>query len=335
MRTHDVIQGSDEWHKLRSDYRRTASTASIMMNLHHTTTRAEHIRMTATGTEKEFSDWAQRNLLDKGHAIEAPARQIAESIIGEDLFPATATSDDGYLLASFDGITMDESVVWECKLWNEAKAAAVRDGRVPESDYWQVVQQLVVSGAEKCLYMVTDGTPEKTVYCWMKLDPADRDRLIAGWRQFDADLANYQHVEVLPPPTVAPIENLPALFVALVGEVKKTNMVEWHLAVKTRIAAINENLRTDEDFVRAKKTVSFLEDGEKQLAAAKEAALAQTASIAELFAAVDSLSAEMRTKRLALDKLVKAKEISIRAGIASEGKAKIADPINALNKRLG
>jgi predicted phage-related endonuclease len=46
--------------------------------------------------------------------------------------------------------------------------------------------------------------------------------------------------------------------------------------------------------------------GEKRLALVKSQALAQTASIDELFRTIDALKEEMRSKRLTLDKLVKA-----------------------------
>ena len=118
MKVHNVTQGGDEWLALRAGYF-TASEASAMMGASKKVSRSELLRMKATGDEQEFSRWVQENLLDKGHEIEALARPIAEKIIGEELYPATAIDDDGYLLASYDGLDMMEAACWECKWWEQ------------------------------------------------------------------------------------------------------------------------------------------------------------------------------------------------------------------------
>jgi hypothetical protein len=74
---------------------------------------------------------------------------------------------------------------------------------------------------------------------------------------------------------------------------------------------------------------------EDRLAAAKQHALSQTASIDELFRTIDDISAEARRVRLELDKLVKARKDSIRAEIVADGRNAMADHIAALNKRIG
>ena len=92
MKIHNLIQGSPEWNALRAQHN-TASEASAMMGASKKTTRSELLRLKATGSEKEFSEWVQKNLLDKGHEIEAKALPIAEDIIGGELFPVTGTAD--------------------------------------------------------------------------------------------------------------------------------------------------------------------------------------------------------------------------------------------------
>ncbi|RBL65385.1 hypothetical protein C3E98_043275, partial [Pseudomonas sp. MWU13-2625] len=124
MKTLDLIQGSPEWLAARA-IRFTASEAAAMLGLSDKVKRSELLHMKATGSEREFSEWVQRNLLDKGHEVEALARPIAEGIVGEDLYPATGVEDvEGLpLLASFDGITMLEDECWENKMWNAGLAA--------------------------------------------------------------------------------------------------------------------------------------------------------------------------------------------------------------------
>ncbi|MEQ5821315.1 YqaJ viral recombinase family protein [Halomonas sp. SCS19] len=314
MKIIDLVQGSDEWCAYRSRYF-TASEASIMMACSKNVKRNELLHMKATGSEQEFSAWFQKNVLEKGHRIEAAARPIAERIVGEELYPVTAVSDDGTLLASFDGITMLEDVGWECKQWNASKAEEVRAGEVPQEDYWQVVQQLVVSGADKWLYMVTDGTEENTVSTWVALDDFHASQLVAGWEQFSADLEAYQPTEQTVAPQGEAPEALPALKINLTGAVQASNLPDFKARAMGMIEGIRTKLTTDQHFADAAETVKFLQKGEKQLEASKKAALEQTASISELFSTIDELRETMRQKRLHLDKLVKAEKENRRLEI--------------------
>lgn len=316
----DMAQGSDQWLAARREFD-TASEASIMMACSKNVSRNELLHMKTTGTDREFGEWFQKNILDKGHEVESLARPIAEDIVGEDLFPVTATDDDGWLLASYDGITMLEDICWECKQWNEEKAADVREKRVPECDKWQVVQQLRVSGAEKCLYMVTDGTKERTVYVWVTLSKEDSRLLAAGWKQFDEDRKNYQHVEYAPKPEGKAPEALPALRIELTGMVKASNLQEFRDTALAAINKVSTDLQTDEDFASAEKGVKWCKDVETRLAAAKDHALSQTQTIDELFKTIDSISAEARQKRLDLERLVKSRKETIRTEILQKSKA--------------
>ena len=327
-------QGTEEWKSIRAKHF-TASEASAMMGASKNTSRSELLRMKATGTEKEFSDWVQKNLLDEGHRIEALARPIAEQIIGEDLYPITATDDEGYLLASFDGVTLMEDIIWEGKSWNEAKAESVRSGVVPEDDYWQVIQQLAVSVADKCLYMVTDGTIERTVYTWISLVDSDVPNLMASWKQFSEDLDNYQHVETVPEPEGEAPESLPALHIELTGMVTASNLVVFKETAMAVIGSVCTDLQTDSDFASAELGIKWCKDVESRLGAAKDHALSQTASIDELFRTLDTIKAEARTKRLSLEKLVKSRKQSIRGEILQAGKTALTEHVAALNKRIG
>lgn len=327
-------QGSPEWLAARARHF-TASEAPAMMGASKNVTRNELLHIKATGTEREISDWVQKHLFDKGHEIEALARTIAEAIIGEELYPVTATDDEGWLLASFDGITMTEDACWECKSWNEAKAAEVRDGRCPEEDRWQVVQQLVVSGARRCLYMVSDGTEERTVHTWVTLGPDDSKRLVAGWNQFRQDWESYVPPEVVPEAVGKTPETLPALRIEVTGMVTASNLDTFKAHALAVFGSINRELSTDQDFADAERTVKWCADVESRLAAAKSHALSQTASIDELFRTVDDISAEARRVRLELDKLVKARKEEVRREIVAGGKQALDAHVAALNKRLG
>ena len=321
MKILNLVQGSPEWLAARAQHN-TASEAPMMMDASPYTSRAELLRRKATGDELEVSGQLQA-VFDRGHAAEAAARPIAEDIIGDELYPVTGLCEDTGLLASFDGLTMDESICWECKLWNEDKAGEVRGGSVPAGDFWQVAQQLLVSGAERCLYMVTDGTPEKSVHCWV-----DRSDLVAAsrfevlldhWAQFDADLAAYVPQEVVVEPIGRAPDALPALRVEVTGMVTASNLDAFKEHALAVFAGINRELKTDDDFANADKTVKWCGEVEKKLEGAKEQALAQTSDIDALFRTIDAVKEEARSVRLELDKLVKARKQSLRAEIINGG----------------
>ena len=183
-----VTQGSPEWLAARAKCL-TASEAPAMMGVSSYMTRSELLHIKATGITPEIDDATQRRF-DIGHTAEALARPNAEKIIGEPLFPIVATDDSGKYLASMDGATMLCDVGFEHKLWNEGLAAQVAAGTVPESHRWQLVQQCMVLGFNKILFMVSDGTEEKSAHCWFSPEPGDFDRLLAGWgRQTQAMVA--------------------------------------------------------------------------------------------------------------------------------------------------
>lgn len=327
---HDLAQGSDEWHQFRLEHF-GASEAAAMLGMSSKTTRTELLRMKHTGLAKEFSAWVQEKILDRGHEVEAMARPIVESLIGQDLYPATYSI--GKLSASCDGLTMDGDFAFEHKQWNTELAAALDSGTLPDEYMPQCQQVLLVTGAERLIFVCSDGSREKFRYLWVDPDAAWQQRIVAGWTQFNQDLENYQHVEVAATPVAASIDDLPALTVQLVGQVTSSNLAQWQGVVAARIQAINTDLQTDQDFADAEKMVKFLESGEKKLELVKEQSLAQTSSIDELFRAIDSIKGEMRSKRLELDKIVTNRKASIRAEIERRGHDALAEHITTLQDR--
>jgi putative phage-type endonuclease len=337
----DAAQGSQQWLDIRAKHF-TASEAPAMMGASKYTTRSELLRQKATGITEEVDAGKQR-LFDRGHAAEAAARPIVEDILGCVLAPLTGSNDhEGLpLLASFDGFEVSDDFIsigtkaWESKLWNATLADAIRAGQLEPHYYWQLEQQLLVSGAEKVYFTTSDGTPENTVGMWYASVPERRAQLIAGWKQFSEDLANHKHVETAPAPVAATIEALPALFVQVEGKVLATNLDAFKAAAQTFIDGIKTELVNDQDFADADKMVKFLKDGEERLALAKSQALAQTFSIDELFRTVDAIGEQMRTKRLALGKLVEAEKSSRKAGIVTDAMHALIEHVTKLNQRIG
>ncbi|WP_145542549.1 YqaJ viral recombinase family protein [Yersinia mollaretii] len=332
MQIINVQQGTPEWHALRSRHF-TASEAPVMMAASSKMRRDELLNMKATGSEREISDWVQTNLFDKGHAQEATARVIVESIIGTELFPATAI-DDGYLLASFDGMTMMEDLLFEHKMWNATLAQAVKNKELPPEYYWQLEQQLLVSESEKVIFVVSDGTEDNFVWMEYLPVPGRREALLAGWQQFEQDLNSYTAPEIKDIPQGKALMRLPALLVEIEGAVKESNLTVYQNQALAFIQSINTHLVTDQDFADAEETVKFCEKAEKELDLIKQQALSKTEQIDLLFRTIDTLRDEMRNKRLDLSKLVKLRKEAIRLEILNKAKTALAEHITNINKQL-
>lgn len=337
MRIVNLQQGTPEW----LAHRRTthnASDAPAMMGLSPYVTRTALVRRVATGIEPEV-DSATQARFDRGHAVEPALRALAESIIGEDLFPVTATTDDGYLGASFDGVTLDESTIFEGKQFNAAKVADVQNGVIPQGDYWQIVQQFAVcTSAERCLYLVGDGGKD-TARLWIDRAQVEDQipKLIAAWRQFDADVAAYEpEVDAPAAPAVGQAPDaLPTLSVVARGMVEHSNHREFRDRALAAIAAVNRDLQTDEDFATAELTVKAFRRGEEMLEATRQQILGQMADVNDVMQTIDQVQEELRRTRLDLDKLVTREKENRKAEIVRAGVESVRQHYAAINSTLG
>lgn len=330
MEVLDLIQGTPEWLDVRAQHF-TASEAPAMMGASPYKTRADLLREKATGVRSEPNAATQR-LFDRGHAAEAAARPLAETILGDDLYPVTGRS--GRYLASLDGCTLDGSVIWEHKLYNQALAASVACADVPDHIAWQVEHQLMVSGADRAMLSVSNGTEDTHTWTEYRSRPERRAALIAGWEQFEMDLAMHTPEAIDSTPAAPVQERLPVLVIDIAGDVRSSNLATFSDAAIARIQSINTDLQTDEDFAEAESVVTFLSKAEKEIDAAKARALSQTENIDALFRAVDALRETMRSKRLELDKLVKARKVSIRAEIIEAGAVRVREHLANLNATI-
>ena len=328
---HDLEQGSDAWHQFRANHF-GASEAAAAMGISPYMTRTELLTMKKSGIAKEFSDFVQSRVLDKGHKIEALARPIVEARIGEDLYPLTCSR--GNLSASCDGLTIDDSIGFECKQYSKELFESVCNGIVPEHHLPQVQQCLYVTGASKWIFTVSDGTEENTRSVDVFPDPEYIDTIIKGWAQFEKDLAAFVPVVHAEKPKAEPVKALPALSIQIKGEVSLSNLPRFKEAADAFVAQIRTDLETDQDFADAEANVKFLDEAEKSLELAKKNALAETASIDDLMKTIDHIKDSMRSKRLNLEKLVKSKKEQIKSEIVTKGQDALAAHINALNAEI-
>jgi putative phage-type endonuclease len=347
VKIRDLIQGSPEWLAYRATHF-NASDAPAMMGVSPYKTRAELLRELHTGVAAEV-DAGQQKRFDNGHRAEALARPLAEQIVGEDLYPVTGS--EGRLSASFDGLTMAETLAFEHKALNaELKAAfdaswAARAedpeaGRfLPIHHRIQMEQQLHISGAESILFMASEWTADGELveerHCWYYPDAELRAQILRGWDQFAADLAAYTL-----PPSAAPTpvgkapDLLPALRIEVTGAVTASNLAEFKATALATIRAVNRTLKTDQDFADADKAVKWCADVESRLKAAKEHALSQTADIEALFRALDEIGAEAKTVRLGLDKLVTRRKTEVREEAVAKARRALDEHVASLNAEI-
>ncbi|MBA6090063.1 YqaJ viral recombinase family protein [Pseudomonas monteilii] len=331
MQVHNVQQGTPEWHALRSSYF-TASEAPAMMGASKYQTRNDLLALKKTGIVPDVTP-QQQAIFDRGHATEELARPLVEEMIGEELYPIVGTS--GNLLASMDGATMLGDTLFEHKLWNATLATAVLAGELEPHYYWQLEQQLLVSGAERVIFVCSDGTRDNFVHMEYRPVAGRREQLVAAWAQFEEDLGAFEVKEAKIEVIGAAPDQLPALRIEVTGMVTASNLDAFKSHALEVFSNINTELKTDQDFADAEKTVKWCVEVEDKLKAAKEHALSQTESIDALFKAIDDIAAEARRKRLELDKLVKSRKDSIRTEIVMDSAKALQDHIDQIDATLG
>lgn len=256
MKIHNLKQGTPEWHQHRANTF-NASDAPAMMGVSKHKKREELLHEMATGEIKEVSDFVQYRIFDKvGHGSENNARPLAEMRIGDDLSPVTGTTDDYGLArplgASFDGITMDYSICFEHKSMNDLIRRTDTIDELPLMYWVQMEQQLMVSGAEKCLFMATKWKGEELLESkefWYESNTKLRLDIIAGWKQFTIDLAAYVPPVVVVEAVAEPVKDLPAVVYEMNG-MSLTSNIEKVVkpAVLAQIAKYERKPETDQDF---------------------------------------------------------------------------------------
>lgn len=339
MITLNLIQGDAAWHAHRATHH-NASDAPAMMGCSPYKTRTQLLDELAGKATTDIDAGLQKRF-DDGHAFEALARPLAEQIIGEELFPCVG--EDGKLSASFDGLTLMYDTAFEHKSLNDELRQSLREGveygeDLPLHYCVQMEQQCMVSGSERVLFMASKWEGETLIeerHCWYTPNAELRAKIVAGWAQLERDLANHKPAAAEAEAIGRAPDALPALRIELTGLVTASNLSEFRDHAIAVFRGISTDLQTDQDFADADKTVKWCGDIEDRLKAAKDHALSQTQTIDELFRAIDSISAEARSKRLELEKLVKARKEAVRAEIAYAGRDAITDHYTTINATLG
>jgi predicted phage-related endonuclease len=330
--THDLQQGSDAWHQFRLEHF-GASEAAAMLGLSKKVTRTELLRMKKTGTAKEFSDWVQKNILDYGHEVEAMARPFIEHMFHIDLYPVTCS--DGKLSASCDGLTLLEDIAFEHKQWNETLAANVREDILPDEYMPQCQQIMMVTGAGRVIFTVSDGTEGNMEHMEVFPDQEWFDRIRAGWNQFEKDLAEYVPVAHTEKPVPDAVMQLPALSIQTSGAISIiSNLDVFGTKLTEFIEKLDLEPTDDQGFANAENAVKTLQKAQDALEAAEASALAQASSVDEMRRTVALYADTARKTRLMLEKMVKTRKEQIKTEIVSKAKTAFAGHVSALETEI-
>jgi putative phage-type endonuclease len=333
METVTLAQGSPDWLAHRARHF-NASDAPAMLGVSPHKTRRQLLAEVQTGITPEVDAATQRRF-NNGHRLEALARPLAETIVGEPLYPVTGKN--GRYSASFDGLTLGEETAFEHKCLNaELRAVFAAGADLPLHYRVQMEHQLLVSGADRVLFMASDwdhdGNLIEEFHRFVAPDSALRQTIVDGWERFAADLEQFEPAPAAPAAPVgeAP-ETLPALRIEVEGTVIASNLVAFRETAIAAIRTVNRELSTDQHFADAELSVKWCREVETRIEAAKAHALSQTASIDELFRTLDDIAAESRRVRLDLERLVKARKDELRNGIVLDAQRALAKHVATLS----
>lgn len=199
MKPVNIQQNTPEWHEWRANVY-GASDCAAMLGISPYKTREALIREKATGEKEAVNDYIQA-VFDAGHEAESAIMPHLEERIGEPLIAHCGVYDGTLIAASFDGMTFGGDLIVEHKLLRDSDASRKRFtmaqlGELQAHDMAQVQQQLMVSGADKCLFVVSDGTPENIAIAEVLPDKDWFERIEKGWQQFAQEVEAYQCITI-------------------------------------------------------------------------------------------------------------------------------------------
>lgn len=345
MKTLNLIQGDANWHAHRATSK-NASDAPAMLGCSEYKTRSELLHEAFTGIRPEATPDLQRRF-DDGHAIEEAQLPGAEEVIGEQLYPVVGCERFGdiELSASFDGLTLLEDTAYECKTLNEKLRAALPapgpDGNdaaaLPKMYRAQMEQQLMVCGGDRVLFTAAtkDGTDVRR--CWYSSDPALRAEILAGWKQFDADLKTYVPAAAVEKVVAEPVEALPAPVVQVTGQIALQDNFK---VFEQRLRDFLENKlirkpTTDQDFADLDGQIKAMKSARESLKAAEAQMLAQVQPVDQAKKTKDMLDKLLQQNVKMAEDMLTAEKDRRKGEIVAGGVAALKAHIEALNTRLG
>ena len=333
-------QGTTEWLEARKGRCNASDLARAMGIDPNGRSRNSLIKAMATGIDEEFSDYVQERVINPGHAIEAQARVIVERRMKVELYPTVIAGEtEGITLgASLDGLTDDTFgplIDFECKRRNAELWASMLRGVIPREYHPQMEQGLWLSGADECIFAVSDATEEGTICATYRSNPELRAKIVPTWKQVLLDVAAY-----VPAPIAAEVignepGTLPAVFVQVEGRVVAGDMLAHRAMVSDWVKRLPARFETDQDFSDGVAAVKACEKAEGDLKALAQQVRGQMATVDEVFRLIEDATKEISTARLRIDKSVKAEKDRKRLDEVTRGRNSFAAHWRELNERVG
>jgi hypothetical protein len=174
--------------------------------------------------------------------------------------------------------------------------------------------------------------------CWYEPDLALRAEIIAGWKQFDADLAAYVPPAAAGPALVAaPVQALPAVTVQVAGEIAiKDNFRAFETALRDFLEhRLIREPKTDQQFADLEVQIKAMKGAEAALESAEAQMLAQIEPVSTAKATKDLLHKLVRDNRLMAEKLLASEKERRRGEIVAGGITALREHVAALTQRLG
>jgi putative phage-type endonuclease len=194
----DLTQGSNGWALWRAQGI-GSSDAPAIMGVSPWSTALQLFELKTGKREPQATNAA----MQRGSDLELYARREFEFEHGGDFPPACLIHPDyPFLGASLDGWNPEQSTVVEIKCPGRADLELARNGKVPPKYLPQVMHLLLVSGADRCLYVTYDqdaGCISLTVERDEPYIALLLEKEIAFWRCVETDTP--------PDPTEADVEH--------------------------------------------------------------------------------------------------------------------------------
>jgi predicted phage-related endonuclease len=331
MKKLNLVQGTKEWLGVRMSHF-TASEAPMMMGVSKFFSRTQLLDH-KKGWITEIDTFTQKRF-DEGHRAEEMARPLAEQFADEDFVAVVGVLEDTKYLASFDGYSMLGDVLFEHKGLNKVLAENVLNNVLAPEYYWQLEHQLLVSGADKVLFVCSDGTEEKFYSMWYESIPERRAELIAGWDQFAIDLANHVPEAKAEKVSAEVIRDLPAITYKMNGLSLISNLDDYKAAANNLVEKSRQIIETDQDFANAEARQKVFTKAEKDIAELCDRVLGEVADIDAFTKDLKYIGAQIREARLSEAKQITKRKEDIRLAILTDAKGEIDKAINDAETRV-
>lgn len=136
--------------------------------------------------EQNVNPWMQR-----GVDLEPVALKLFEKESGLLLFPCVGEHENGWMAASFDGMTLEEDAIIEIKVPGKKDHQLALEGKIPPKYYPQLQHQLFVCGLSVVFYYSFDGQTGKIIE--VKRDDNYIETMIEKEKEFWNILQNFKN----------------------------------------------------------------------------------------------------------------------------------------------